>query len=110
MVSDGAQAIAAFETGVWDVVLLDIQMPNVDGYAAVREIRAMEARRGLSRTPVVAVTANVMLHQVGGYRAAGFDGELGKPIALDALIEMLSRVVGAADPLTERQTPDVRNG
>ena len=110
MVSDGAQAIAAFETGVWDVVLLDIQMPNVDGYAAVREIRAVEARRGLSRTPVVAVTANVMVHQVGGYRAAGFDGELGKPIALDALIEMLSRVVGAADPLTERQTPDVRNG
>lgn len=92
MVSDGAQAIAAFETGVWDVVLLDIQMPNVDGYAAVREIRAIESRRGLARTPVVAVTANVMVHQIEGYRAAGFDGELGKPIALDALIEMLHAV------------------
>jgi signal transduction histidine kinase/CheY-like chemotaxis protein len=96
MVADGAQAIAAFETGVWDVVLLDIQMPNVDGYAAVREIRAMEARRGLSRTPMVALTANIMVHQIEGYRAAGFDSELGKPIVLEALIEMLNKVARAA--------------
>ena len=109
MVADGAQAIAAFETGVWDVVLLDIQMPNVDGYAAVREIRAMEARRGLSRTPVIAVTANVMVHQIESYRAAGFDGELGKPIALDALIAMLNRVEGAAPAAAERHAQDARN-
>ena len=93
---------------MWDVVLLDIQMPNVDGYAAVREIRAMEARRGLAKTPIVAVTANVMVHQIESYRAAGFDGELGKPIALDALVETLNRVMGAADPPAEMRTPDPR--
>ena len=109
MVDDGAQAIAAFETGVWDVVLLDIQMPNVDGYAAVREIRAMEARRRLARTPVVAVTANVMVHQIESYRAAGFDGELGKPIALDALIEMLNRVMGAGGVAAEGRAADIHN-
>jgi len=110
MVCDGAEAIAAFETGEWDIVLLDIQMPNVDGYTAVRKIRAIEAGRGNFRTPVVAVTANVMVHQIEGYRAAGFDGELGKPIALEALIDMLNRFVGVARPKMESHTPNVRNG
>ena len=92
VVGDGEEAVAAFAMGPWDLVMLDIQMPKLDGYEAVAEIRKYEVQQGLSPTPIVALTANMMTHQVAGYRDAGFDDQIGKPIELRALAELMDRV------------------
>lgn len=60
-----------------DLVLLDLRLPDKDGYTVLRELRADPALAGI---PVVAVTANVMRHDIDRARAAGFDGFIGKPI------------------------------
>ena len=109
VVGDGQEAVEAFATGPWDLVMLDIQMPKLDGYEAVAEIRKYELEQGLSRTPIVALTANMMTHQVAGYRDAGFDDQIGKPIELRALAELMDRVrVGHyASDLSNDQAPDL---
>ncbi len=84
-VADGRQAVDAFADGGFDVVLMDMQMPVLDGLAATREIRALEAARGLKRTPVVMLTANAMAEHIEAGRAAGSDGHLAKPITAQAL-------------------------
>jgi CheY-like chemotaxis protein len=64
---------------------MDIQMPEMDGIAATRVIRAAEAETGRQRTPIIAVSANAMTHQVKEYLAAGMDGHVAKPIELSKL-------------------------
>ena len=86
---DGAQAVAAFEQGHFDLVLMDIQMPVLDGLAATRIIRNLEAQSGASRTPIVALTANVMRHQQESYLAAGMDGHIAKPFDAERLIRAI---------------------
>jgi CheY-like chemotaxis protein len=95
--SDGEAAVAAFEGGEWDVVLMDVQMPVMDGVAATRLIRATEASRGARRTPIIALTANAMSHQVDGYRAAGFDGFVAKPISVAELFRALAQAEAMRD-------------
>ncbi|WP_374469786.1 ATP-binding protein [Phenylobacterium sp.] len=85
VVDDGRCAVEAWETGVFDLVLMDIQMPVMDGVAATREIRRQERKRRLPRTPILALTANVLPHQQMEYRTAGIDGVLAKPIQLPEL-------------------------
>jgi len=72
-------------------------MPVMDGPTAVREIRAFETSHGRTATPIIALTANAMSHQVADYLAAGMDGHLAKPIEAAKLFEMLGRVLGEAD-------------
>ncbi|HVI31925.1 ATP-binding protein [Phenylobacterium sp.] len=101
-VEDGEQALEAWRTARWDVILMDIQMPQMDGVAATREIRRLEADLGLARTPIVALTANAMAHQLAEYTAAGMDALSPKPIQLPQLIATLEQVLaqaqaGAAD-------------
>jgi signal transduction histidine kinase/CheY-like chemotaxis protein len=86
VVDDGAQALAAWESQDWDIVLMDIQMPVMDGVEATRSIRRREAETGRARTPILAVTANAMTHQVSEYLAAGIDGVTPKPIRLESLL------------------------
>ena len=109
VVGDGEEAVQAFAMGPWDLVMLDIQMPRLDGYEAVAEIRKYEIAQGLSRTPIVALTANMMTHQVAGYHDAGFDDQIGKPIELRALAELMDRVrVGHyGGDLSDDLTPDL---
>ena len=109
VVGDGEEAVSAFAMGPWDLVMLDIQMPRLDGYEAVAEIRKYEIAQRLSRTPIVALTANMMTHQVAGYRDAGFDDQLGKPIELRALAELMDRVrVGHYESeVSDDQAPDL---
>ncbi|MBU4460832.1 MAG: PAS domain S-box protein [Verrucomicrobia bacterium] len=76
----------------FDVVLMDVQMPGMDGLAATRLIRAMDGEA--QRIPVVALTANVLGDQVEACRAAGMDDHLGKPIKLEELSSLLGRVAG----------------
>jgi CheY-like chemotaxis protein len=91
--ADGAQAVEAFRTGRWDVVLMDIQMPVMDGIEAGRAIRALERGQGAARTPMVALTANAMPDEVADYRAAGFDDHLSKPIDTGELLAVLNRAL-----------------
>ncbi len=92
LVSDGAQAVTEALAGKFDVILMDIQMPVMDGLSATRAIRLREANSGL-RTPIVALTANAMSHHVAEYQDAGMDGFSAKPIQLGALLAEIERVL-----------------
>jgi CheY-like chemotaxis protein len=85
LVGDGKAALDAWEAEDWDLILMDMQMPVMDGLGAARAIRAREAATGRPRTPIIALTANVMAHQVSTYLEAGMDQFVGKPIEVGAL-------------------------
>ncbi len=93
IVDNGRQAVEAWSKAPFDLVLMDIQMPELDGVAATREIRAREALRGAARTPIVALSANAMKHQVAEYLAAGMDAHLAKPIQIERLYATLFAVL-----------------
>ena len=92
-VEDGRQAVEAFGAGGFDLVLMDMQMPVMDGLTATAAIRAMEKERGLSRTPVLMLTANAMAEHVEAGRAAGADGHLAKPITMETLFGAIEAVM-----------------
>jgi signal transduction histidine kinase/ActR/RegA family two-component response regulator len=99
VVEDGAQAVEAWRGGGWDLILMDVQMPVMDGLTAARTIRQLEAASGARRTPILALTADVMAHQVAEYDAAGIDGHVGKPIKAQDLFAAIQAVLEpAADP------------
>jgi len=93
LVGDGAAAVAAWQAQDWDLILMDVQMPILDGPGATGQIRALEARSDRRRTPIVALTANVMTHQLRDYRAAGMDDIVAKPIDIARLFEAIERAV-----------------
>jgi CheY-like chemotaxis protein len=93
MVDNGLQAVEAWRREPYDIILMDIQMPEMDGIAATRAIRAAEAQTGRPRTPIIAVSANAMAHQVKEYLAAGMDGHVAKPIELAKLHAALEAAV-----------------
>ena len=95
IVENGALALEAYRRELWDLVLMDVQMPVMDGPTAVRAIRAFEIEAGRPRTPIIALTANAMSHQVAEYAAAGMDGHLAKPIETAKLFAVLSSVFEA---------------
>jgi signal transduction histidine kinase/CheY-like chemotaxis protein len=94
IVGDGRAAVEAWRGGGFDVILMDIQMPVMDGIAAARTIRDAERAAKLPRTPILALTANALVHQVEEYLAAGMDGHVAKPIEIAKLYDAMSRVVG----------------
>jgi CheY-like chemotaxis protein len=96
LVDDGAACVEAWKTGKFDIVLMDIHMPVMDGVEAAGAIRALEARDGRPRTPIVAVTANALAHQVEGYLAAGMDGHVAKPIEVTKLYAAIEAAMAAA--------------
>ncbi|MDQ0443372.1 CHASE domain-containing protein [Methylobacterium persicinum] len=85
---DGESAVRAVEQGSFDLVLMDVQMPGMDGMEATRLIRALPGP--VAHVPVLAMTANVLPEQVAAYRAAGMDGHVGKPFAHDDLLETVA--------------------
>jgi light-regulated signal transduction histidine kinase (bacteriophytochrome)/ActR/RegA family two-component response regulator len=93
IVDDGQRAVDEWAAGQFDMVLMDAQMPILDGVSATAEIRRIEAERGLRRTPIIAFTANAMRHQAAEYLAAGFDGHLAKPVVISDLCAVFERVV-----------------
>jgi CheY-like chemotaxis protein len=90
---NGQQAVEAFRTGPFDVVLMDLQMPVMDGYAATREIRAHESRSGAARTPIVVVSAHTRPWELEAAQGAGADYHLGKPLNVPALLGTIEAVV-----------------
>ena len=98
MVENGQEAVAAWASGDWDAVLMDVRMPVMDGIEAAREIRRLEAAGHRARTPIIALTANAMAHQIAEYAAAGMDGHVAKPIDAAALFAALERALEPEEP------------
>ncbi len=96
VVGDGRQAVDAFAAGAFDVVLMDVQMPEMNGVEATEAIRRMEADRGLAPTPIIALTANVMPAQIKDYMAAGMTDWVAKPIVLQRLHAALADALAGA--------------
>jgi PAS domain S-box-containing protein len=85
---DGYLGVEAAARGGFDLILMDIQMPGIDGLEAARRIRALGGNA--AATPIVALTANVLAHQRQSYLDAGMDGVVGKPISPGALLVEIS--------------------
>ncbi|MFZ0266860.1 ATP-binding protein [Caulobacter sp.] len=96
LVADGAACIEAWKRGGYDIVLMDIHMPVMDGVEAARTIRSLEVSESRKRIPIVAVTANALAHQVEGYLAVGMDGHVAKPIEVTKLYDAIETAVAAA--------------
>lgn len=96
-VEDGAQAVDAFKSADFDVVLMDLQMPVMDGLTAIREIRNYELASGRRRTPILAVTANAMSEHVAASHAAGADHHVSKPVTPDGLLSAIFGNLAPAD-------------
>ena len=88
---NGAIAVQKFQSGAYDLVLMDVQMPVMDGYTATAEIRKLEDVGGLKRTPIVALTAHAMKEDEQKSRDAGCDGHLTKPIRKAVLLEAIAK-------------------
>ena len=95
-VENGAMAVEAAGASVFDLILIDVQMPVMDGLTATRQIRALEARRGSPRTPVISLTANAMPDDIARSLEAGSDLHLAKPIRPDALIQAIQSLLAPA--------------
>jgi signal transduction histidine kinase/CheY-like chemotaxis protein len=95
---DGREAVRMTAAGSFDVVLMDVQMPEMDGFEATAAIREMEKHTG-AHTPVIAMTA----HAMGGYKErcleAGMDGYVTKPIRREVLLQTLAELPDAPEPI-----------
>ena len=91
IVDNGEDVVQAVSEGRFDVVLMDIQMPRLDGLEAARKIRAMEAPKG--RIPIIAVTADAMTGARDHYVRAGMDGYLAKPLRFRELVATIESAV-----------------
>jgi PAS domain S-box-containing protein len=92
IVADGQQAVELYRSGDWDIVLMDVQMPVLDGLSATRRIRDLEASEGRVRTPILALTANAMDHQRSECLEAGMDDLVAKPIDIRSLLAAMDAV------------------
>jgi two-component system, sensor histidine kinase len=95
--NDGREAVAAWEGQTWDLVLMDIQMPQMNGVEATEAIRQRERETGRPRTPIIAVTANAMTHQVAEYRAAGMDEVVTKPVDFTTLLGAMQQALSSGE-------------
>ena len=105
MATAASHGLERWREGGYALVLADLHMPHMDGFELTARIRAEEAERGLARTPIVAVTANVLQGEDERCRAAGMDGYLPKPVVLDQLRAVVERWLPDSKP--ESADPDV---
>jgi signal transduction histidine kinase/ActR/RegA family two-component response regulator len=96
LVANGALAVARAQQGGWDLILMDMQMPELDGAAAARAIRQLAGPAG--RVPIVAMTANARAEDRRACTDAGMDGYVSKPIDMTALAEAIDKAVAATAP------------
>jgi signal transduction histidine kinase/CheY-like chemotaxis protein len=98
VVGDGAQAVSAWTDGEWDLILMDVQMPVMDGLSATFKIRQAEAAERRRPTPIIALTANVMPGQIASYHAAGMNDVVAKPLDARLLFEAIEACLEAPAP------------
>ncbi len=96
LAKDGIEAVALFGQRTWDLILMDVQMPQMDGVEATRAIRKAEA--GGHRTPIIAMTASAMKEDRELCLAAGMDAFLSKPFEIARLTEMVNQMTGGRSP------------
>ncbi len=101
---NGREALEIFASGSFDLVLMDVQMPEMDGLEATRCIRAAEAKTG-SRTPIIAMTAHAMQGDSDKFIAAGMDDYVSKPINAEELYRVVEKATAKAQQLTDRPGP-----
>jgi CheY-like chemotaxis protein len=104
LVDDGRAAVDVWASGDWDVILMDMQMPIMDGLTATRTIREREQLTGRPRTPIVALTANAMAHHIAEYKAAGMDRFVSKPIDINKLVEAIAVCLNDGSDMEETQS------
>uniref|UniRef100_B0T8V3 histidine kinase n=1 Tax=Caulobacter sp. (strain K31) TaxID=366602 RepID=B0T8V3_CAUSK len=97
---DGAQAVAAARLGGFDLILMDVHMPGMDGLAAARAIRALPGPE--AAVPIIALSADVLPDQIARCRAAGMDDHVAKPIRREELVAAVARALGATSDLPSR--------
>jgi CheY-like chemotaxis protein len=95
-VENGLEAVQAMEACPHQAVLMDLQMPVMDGFEATRRIRALQSQRGDTPSSIIVVSANCLQEHVAAGREAGADRHLAKPISVAALIGELAACAGAA--------------
>ena len=88
---NGLEAVALWRRGDVDLILMDIQMPALDGIGATKQIREIETEKNLSPTPIIALTANAFTEQAAQYLAAGMNAHLAKPLDFRALYETVAK-------------------
>ncbi|MBV9766457.1 MAG: PAS domain S-box protein [Acidobacteriaceae bacterium] len=101
---DGRRAIEEFERERFDLILMDMQMPGMDGLTATRKIREIERDRNLSPVPIVALTANARKEDVDSSLFAGCNGHLSKPISKQMLIKTIEEY---ATPAEDRESIEI---
>ncbi|HEY3951244.1 response regulator [Phenylobacterium sp.] len=89
-VENGLEAVTAMRDTAYDAILMDLQMPVMDGFEATRRIRELEARRGARHSTIIVVSANCLDEHVAAGREAGADAHLAKPISAGDLIGQLA--------------------
>ena len=104
-VENGEDAVMAVERGNFDLILMDIQMPVMDGLTAIKVIREWERRGRRTHTPILALTANAMADDSRASEAVGADGHLTKPIAADKLIAAIQGARREALPADQADPP-----
>lgn len=111
--ADGMQAVAAAANTGFDLILMDVQMPGMDGIEATRLIRTQETESGRRRVPIIAMTANAMVGMRESYLEAGMDDYVSKPYVPMTLLEMAARWSGdavaatASEPIAEPPAPAI---
>ncbi len=95
--NDGLEGVEAFEKGNYDLILMDENMPNLNGIGAVKRIRELERTQGSEPTPVIAVTANAMSEDRTRFLEAGMDGYLSKPYTEEEVRQVLSQYLCCRD-------------
>lgn len=105
-VEDGQEAVKTWQSQNFDLVLMDIQMPHMNGVEATQAIREIEASEHIPKTPIVAVTANAMPHQRDEYLAAGMDDHVAKPIEPQLLFAAMKGALNKkpANDVTEEKS------
>lgn len=99
---DGRQAVEMWATGSYALVLMDIQMPRVDGFEAARSIRELEQERG-GHTPIVAMTAHSRKEDEERCIAAGMDAHISKPIDFSQCLQVIGRIIAQYSGATPNQ-------
>ena len=91
MAENGVEAFRKFKEHEFDLVLMDLQMPKMDGYEATRRIKQWEEKKELKPTPIVALTAHALTEDIKKTKKLGFDSHFTKPIKKAKLINLIDK-------------------
>ncbi|WP_029147743.1 PAS domain S-box protein [Methylophilus sp. 5] len=105
LASNGQEVVDAWQAQPYDVILMDVQMPIMDGLSASMQIRALEQHSGRARTPIIALTASVLEQDRQAAADAGMDGFASKPIELPLLLAEIQRVLQLAPMAIDATAP-----